>query len=257
LKVPFRVRLALVATSGRRTACGALLGAVLAHATSAQESLAPRTAAEPAAVHGIYNWIHSTADAERAFAFYHDVLGIELARSPFAGPAPANAAPERIRPLADAAPDPLIWDLTDTQGSRARTAFMRTPNTPFGLELSEFVDIPRGTRHPNPWDPGASVLIFRVRDLDSVVSRLDARGAPAVTLGGKPVSTRTGRSLLVRDPDGYLVQVSQASPSEIAGAQSPDQVVSTSIGLTVADTKTALRFYQGLLRFSVREARYT
>ena len=41
--------------------------------------------AQTAPVHGIYNWIHSTGDAERAFAFYHDVFGIELARSPFAG----------------------------------------------------------------------------------------------------------------------------------------------------------------------------
>ena len=64
---------------------------------------------------------------------------------------------------AEAGSDPLVWDLTNTHGSRFRTVFMRAANTPFGLELSEFFDIPRGERPANPWDPGAS--------------RLDRRGA--------------------------------------------------------------------------------
>jgi hypothetical protein len=57
---------------------------------------APARAASP--VRGIFNWIHGTGNAERAFAFYHDVFGIELARSPFAGGAQAAAPPEPIRP---------------------------------------------------------------------------------------------------------------------------------------------------------------
>ena len=36
-------------------------------------------------VRGLYNWIHGTGDAERSFAFYRDVLGIELARAARAG----------------------------------------------------------------------------------------------------------------------------------------------------------------------------
>jgi hypothetical protein len=30
---------------------------------------------------GLYNWLHTTADAEMSFAFYRDVLGIELSRN--------------------------------------------------------------------------------------------------------------------------------------------------------------------------------
>ena len=70
---------------------GLSLGAAVAP-LSAQTTIAP---AEPTVVHGLYNFVHSTADAERTFAFYHDVLGIELAASPFALNA---AAPEGIRP---------------------------------------------------------------------------------------------------------------------------------------------------------------
>ena len=32
------------------------------------------------------------------------------------------------------------------------------------IELSEFFDIPRSQRPANPWDPGASVVIFSVRE---------------------------------------------------------------------------------------------
>lgn len=224
----------------------------MAYVASARQSTA--APAPPTVVRGIYNWIHSTADSERAFPFYRDVLGIELTRSPFGGPAPANASPERIRPVSDAAPDPLIWDLTDTKGSRFRNVFTRAANTPFGLELSEFLDIPRETRAANPWDPGASMLIFHVRRLDAVMDRAKAAGAPVLTIGGQAVETTAGRAVLVRDPDGYLVKLVQASASEIAAA-TPGDIISTGIGITVADTAAAMRFYQRLLGFDIRETR--
>jgi catechol 2,3-dioxygenase-like lactoylglutathione lyase family enzyme len=145
--------------------------------------------------------------------------------------------------------------LTNTHGARFRTAFMRAANTPFGLELSEFFDIPRNERAASPWDPGASKLIFAVRDLEAISGALQARGAPTVTLGGRPVSTPSGRSILVRDPDGDLVELIQASPTEIASAVSPGAVVRTSIGITVASTTAALAFYRDLLGFAVGETR--
>ena len=232
-------------------AFGCLLAAALAQARASAQTDAASAEAEPTVVHGLYNWVHSTADAERAFAFYHDAFGIELAPSPFI---PNAAAPEGIRPWADVKGDALIWDLTDTKGSRARTVFMRAPNTPFGLELSEFVDIAREERAANPWDPGASRLIFRVRDVARVAAKLAARGAPTVTLGAAPVDTRSGRAVLVRDPDGYLVELRQATAAE-AGRAAPGEIVGTQIGLTVADTARALELYRDLLGFDVRESR--
>jgi catechol 2,3-dioxygenase-like lactoylglutathione lyase family enzyme len=199
----------------------------------------------------MYHFVRTTGDAERAFAFYADVLGIELERSMFAGPAPPGAPPERIRSVAEAGSDPLVWNLTDTHGARFRTAFMRAPNAPFGLELSEFFDIPRNERAAQPWDPGASMLMFDVRDLAMITARLGRIGAPIVTLGGTPVDTRDGRALLVRDPDGSLVLLRQASPAEIAVAAEPGAIVGLSIGITVADLPRALSFYRDLLGFEV------
>jgi predicted enzyme related to lactoylglutathione lyase len=226
----------MLAMSTRRRFLARVGAAAIALATVGLE---PARAASP--VRGIFNWIHGTRDAERAFAFYRDVFGIELARSPFAGR--ASAPPEPIRPAAQAGSDPLVWDLTNTHGSRFRTVFMRAPNTPFGLELSEFFDISRSDRAPNPWDPGASTLIFSVRDLDAVAARLKARGAPVVTLGGAPITTPSGRALLFRDPDGCLIEVRQSD------------AIDTSIGITVTSLARAREFYETLLGFTVTGTR--
>jgi predicted enzyme related to lactoylglutathione lyase len=196
---------------------------------------APARAQSP--VRGLFNWIHGTRDAERAFAFYHEVFGIELARSPFAGG--AADVPEPIRPAAQAGSDPLVWDLTNTHGARFRTVFMRAPGTSFGLELSEFFDIARSDRAPNAWDPGAVTFTINVRDLDAAVARLKSRGAPVVTLGAAPVTTPAGRAILVRDPDGCLIEVRQGGVPE------------TSLNITVASLARAREFYETLLGFAV------
>ncbi len=206
-------------------------------------------------VRGLYNWIHGTGDAERSFSFYRDVFGIELARSPFAGAASASARPEPIRPVSQAGSDPLVWALTNTHGSRFRTVFMRAANTPFGLELSEFFDVPRSERHANPWDPGASKLIFTVRDLNAVVARLVTARAPVVTFGGVPLNTPNGRAILVRDPDGYLVEVRQASPAALSAATTSGDVIETAIWISVAQRDRALAFYETLLGFERRATR--
>jgi catechol 2,3-dioxygenase-like lactoylglutathione lyase family enzyme len=236
----------------RVIALGCLLAVVAVQPRASAQTAATFAEAPPTVVHGLYNWVHSTADAERAFAFYRDVFDIELAPSPFI---PNATVPEGIRPFTDVQGDPVIWDLTDTKGSRSRTVFMRAANTPFGLELSEFVDIPRETRAANPWDPGASRLIFRVRDFGEVVAKLAMRGAPTVTIDAVPVGTRTGRAALVRDPDGYLVEVREVAAAEAARASEPGSIVGTSIGLTVEDTQRSLGLYRDLLGFAVRESR--
>ncbi|MAM70727.1 MAG: hypothetical protein CMP91_06250 [Gammaproteobacteria bacterium] len=210
--------------------------------------------AEPE-VRGIYNWIHSTAHGELTFPYYRDMLDIKLVRSPFAGSPPADAPAPQIRPVSEAVSDPLIWHLTDSEGSRFRNVFMHSANEDFGLELSEFFDIPRNERAVSPYDPGASRIIFHVRDLDEVVSRMQLVNTPVVTLGEQIIDTPLGRSILLRDPDGYLLQLFQASPAAITQANSPEQVIAIDIGLTVADTARSLRFYRDLLGFEVLGSR--
>ncbi|HSH15916.1 MAG TPA: VOC family protein [Verrucomicrobiae bacterium] len=143
-----------------------------------------------------------------------------------------------------------MWDLTNTRGSRFRTVFMESRHLPFGHELSEFFDIAREHRPANPWDTGSSSLVLHVRGFDDVVHRLRAFGAPVVTFGGMPVTTASGRSILVRDPDGYLVQVIEAS-QEDRDAMRGGTVLRAAIRLTVADSDRSLAFYRDLLGFDL------
>ncbi len=46
--------------------------------------LPPVQVARPSAtVTGIFNWIHSTGDLDRGYAFYHEVFGLEMVNPPF------------------------------------------------------------------------------------------------------------------------------------------------------------------------------
>jgi len=196
--------------------------------------VAPTNDGRTAAVTGLFNWIHSTSDVDRGVAFYRRVFGFDLVNSPFAS---TPAAPAPVRPRAEASSDPLIWDLTGTHGSRFRNAFMRLPGAAFGHELSEFVDIDQRSVRANIWDPGATMSIFHVRDVDRVVTAMKEAGAEIITLGGAPVRVGRARAVVARDPDGHLVQAVESATSGAA------------IGLTVADLAATRRFYGDVLGF--------
>ena len=216
--------------------------------------LPPAPAASAAVATGIFNWIHSTADLDRGYAFYHEVFGIEMVNAVF-GAIPGAPPPKTIRKRSEAAADPIIGDLTNTKGARFRNVFMRLPNTPFGLELSEFNDIEARTVQPNLWDPGATTLILEVRDIDAVMAAVRKAGAPIVTSSAAPVNIGTAkapaRSILIRDPDGYLIEIMQATPDSLSHAEGGDTVIGAAIGLSLSDLDKERAFYSGMLGFAI------
>ena len=129
--------------------------------------LPPAQAAPSAAVTGIFNWIHSTADLDRGYAFYHEVFGLEMIE-PAVRRYPRRASSEHHTEAVGS--DCRSGDRrTDKhESARFRNVFMRLPNAPFGLELSEFNDIESRALRPNFWDPGATTLILEVRDINAV-----------------------------------------------------------------------------------------
>jgi len=208
---------------------------VTASAHAPGSGVAPVNDGRTAAVTGLFNWIHSTSDLDRGVAFYRGVFGLDLVSSPFA-PAPATAAaPLRLR--AETSSDPLVWDLTGTHGSRFRNAFMNLAGAPFGHELSEFTGIDQRTVRADIWNPGATMSIFHVRDVDRVVSALKEAGAEIITRGGAPVSVGGVRAVVARDPDGHLVQAVESGASGAA------------IGITVTSLAATRRFYEDVLGF--------
>jgi catechol 2,3-dioxygenase-like lactoylglutathione lyase family enzyme len=193
------------------------------------------TAPSDAPVVGMLNYIHATNDLDRTLAFYHDVFGLNA-------PAP--------RPLLS----PGVPALTNSPGVKLRLSTLHFPNTPFGFELTEFTDVDRKPGQARTTDPGAALIALRVKDLEPVLAAIKKMKAPIITTSGAPVTIVTPngkiRSLLIRDPDGYVIEVVESTPP--ADANAPGNVFGASMGLTVADMESTVKFYNGLLGFNLK-----
>lgn len=83
---------------------------------------------------------------------------------------------------------------------------------------------------PNIRDIGAATLALQVRDIEKVMARVKAAGAPVVTIGGAPVNptgnpNSTLREIVLRDPDGFFVELQQPDPLPSSAASTPGDVI--------------------------------
>ncbi|PVH77213.1 hypothetical protein DL98DRAFT_591462 [Cadophora sp. DSE1049] len=76
-------------------------------------------------------------------------------------------------------------------------------------EYYEYYDPTRVTiAHPAAYS-GIGMTTYAVRDLDMVLKQIRAAGLTVVTRGGSPVVVDGARSIVVRDPSGYLVRLDE------------------------------------------------
>jgi catechol 2,3-dioxygenase-like lactoylglutathione lyase family enzyme len=208
-----------------------LAAIVLASVAFAQTGNAP----SDGPVVGMLNYIHATNDLETTLAFYHDVFGLDA-------PAP--------RPLLS----PGVPALTNSPGVKLRLATLHFPNTVFGFELTEFSNVDRKPGQPRHTDPGAALIALRVKDMEPVLAAVKKMNVPIITTSGGPVTIETPngkiRSMLIRDPDGYVVEVVESKPAE--GVKADGNVFAASMGLTVADMESTKKFYHDLLGFDLK-----
>lgn len=150
----------------------------------------PMPATDVPATSNIYNARSSLAldNMEKAVAFYKDLLGFELRTQP-----------------ADIADSVLV--LEGTIRAKARTAQSMPPGSNNMWVLWEFRDIERTKRAPNPQDPGASAITLQVENLPALLARMKAAGVVVETPGGQPVSVGSSKAVVVRSPDGLLVEL--------------------------------------------------
>jgi catechol 2,3-dioxygenase-like lactoylglutathione lyase family enzyme len=193
------------------------------------------TAPSDAPVVGMLNYIHATNHLETTLAFYHDVFGLEA-------PAP--------RPLLS----PGVPALTNSPGVKLRLSTLHFPNTAFGLELTEFSEVDRKPGQPRHTDPGAALIALRVKDMEPVLAAVKKMNTPIITTSGAPVTIANPngklRAMLIRDPDGYVIEVAESAPPP--SVTSPGNVYGATMGLTVADMDSTIKFYHGLLGFDVK-----
>lgn len=193
----------------------------------------PASSEKPTVI-GILNYVHAVTDLDTTVAFYKDVIGLEFSRPPAAFPNPGV---------------PL---LVNSPGVTLRLAMFKMPGQKYVLELTQFSAADRKAGQPMHTDPGAANLQLRVRDIDTVFAAIKKSGAPIITKSGAPVKigppNSNMRSVMVRDPDGYVVEVIQspAAPDAPVG-----NVHAVAMGLTVTDMAETQKFYHEMLGFDL------
>jgi catechol 2,3-dioxygenase-like lactoylglutathione lyase family enzyme len=124
---------------------------------------------------------------------------------------------------------------------------MRLPGAML-FELTNFKGLERKAARAAYTDPGAASIVLYVRDLDAALANAKKANAPIVTTGGVPVEIATAkgkaRSILLRDPDGFFVQVIQETPAPGAPEGNVHRV---SLAYTMENAESTARFYNGMM----------
>jgi catechol 2,3-dioxygenase-like lactoylglutathione lyase family enzyme len=211
--------------------------------------LSAGTADAPGPAIGVRAIIHSVADLDKTVAFYRDGLGLQTVGM---DGKPVTAMP---------APQPLNEDMskfTDTHGAKFRNAMFRIPGMTLDLELTEFSGTSVKKAVPHMQDPGAATLVLTVRDVDAALAGVKKNGGSVISKGGEPMKvggeTSQSRSVFVRDPDGFMLELAGMKPTPKTTAPENSNVVGGRIGVSIKDTDQTMKFFHDVLGFETKPA---
>jgi catechol 2,3-dioxygenase-like lactoylglutathione lyase family enzyme len=176
---------------------------------------------------GLSHAIHAVEDLDTTLAFYREVFNL-------------NGTPNDF-------PNPAVPQLTNAPGVTLRLSMMRLPGA-MQFELTHFKGLERKPARAAYTDPGAASIVLYVRDLDAAVANAKKANAPIVTTGGAPVEITTAKgkahSILLRDPDGFFVQVVQETPAPGAPEGNVHRI---SLAYTMESAEATAKFYNGMM----------
>jgi len=189
----------------------------------------------------LQNLAHAVESLDKTVPFYRDVIGLTVN-----GRDPLAAQPQAL--------DEDMSKFTGTTGAKFRAATFRIPNAPFGFELTEFTGTTRKNYQPNLQDPGAATLSLQIRDMDQMLAKIKAAHAVIVTAGGAPVNPSGSassklREILIRDPDGFFVQLVQPDPLP-ASATNAGDILGGAVNLSIDDSARTVKFLSEAIGFS-------
>ena len=225
----------------------AIVCALLGSAGAVAQQTPPVVAPDGSLVQKVWHLGRVTGDLHRIVDFYHDVLGLDLrgVRSPipFYSVAAIN---EFVNAPAHAEFRAAFMPI---QGTSAAA----TPQEQIYLEAFEYRNIDRRQVLPPLTSAGASSLRILVRDLDAVLAKAKAAGASIVSAGAQPhaVPTPAGlpgtaRAIVLRDPDGYPVEIMETVPPPPTPAAAGSAVLGAHMTVVVTDLAASAAFYQRL-----------
>jgi catechol 2,3-dioxygenase-like lactoylglutathione lyase family enzyme len=210
---------------------------------------APQPAAQATApvsdlVVGSRNFSPIVRDIEKTLSFYRDVIGLTV--------------PPNIPMWGN---DPALLAFLGVPGAQLRVATPRIPGSAMAIEIVEFKDIDRKPAQVRMQDPGAARLILFVRNIDVVFARAQQAGVPVVTTGGLPVmiagANGKGRAVVLKDPDGFFIELVQADPLPDTTAPAESNVIGSRFGLTIADTDQLMKVYRDVLGFQLEASDFS
>ena len=185
------------------------------------------TAQSSSPTKALSHFIHAVDDLDTTLAFYNNVFGLKGNPSDF--------------------PNPAVPLLTNAPGVTLRLSMLALPGG-MRLELTHFKGLERKPAQAKYTDPGAASAVFYVRDIDGALANAKKANAPIVTTGGAPVEIATAkgkaRSVILRDPDGFFLQLIQETPA--AGAPEGN-VHRVSLAYTMENADATRAFYTGKL----------
>ena len=193
-------------------------------------------------------------DTQNIIHFYSDLIGLGLV-----GPRDATRRFMVSHALAEFAE--LGEGDQNAYDSVSRVALLPIPGTAgaaggtdMTIEAIEIKGIKSGKYNPPLSDPGASYLKLIVRDLDKTLATLKDERVPVITVGGNPVELAswpglTGkiRTVFVRDPDGYPVQLIELTPAPESTAAANSKVLGARVAIVVDNLEETCRMYQSLV----------
>src|SRR5262249_62150151 len=103
-----------------------------------------------------------TPNVDRWVDFYRDFIGFA---------APANAIGRQYAPVTAGLADMYI-----APGAQMRNTTLMIPGSDLRLEMLDFKNVDVNPQHPHLQDPGATLIIFKVRDVDTVAVRAAQNG---------------------------------------------------------------------------------
>jgi catechol 2,3-dioxygenase-like lactoylglutathione lyase family enzyme len=209
-----------IATIHRLIPIAAAMALIASAQTESPDQNKPR-------IRSLSHAIHAVDDLDTTLAFYRDVFGL-------------NGTPRDF-------PNPAVPLLTNAPGVTLRLSMLQLPGKMM-FELTHFKGLERKPARAAYTDPGAGSIVFHVRDIDTVVANAKKANATIVTTGGASVEIATAkgnaRSIMLRDPDGFFVQVVQETPA--AGAPEGN-VHRVSLAYTMESAESTAKFYNGML----------
>jgi len=190
-------------------------------------AMAPAQAQPAGHIQSLSHAIHAVNDLDTTLAFYRDVFDLRGNPQDF--------------------PNPAVPLLTNAPGVTLRMSMLALPGK-MRFELTNFKGVERKPAQAKYTDPGAGSIVFHVRDIDTALTNARKANAPVVTTGGVPVEITTAggkaRSVIIRDPDGFFVQLIQ----DAAAAGEPEgNVHRVSLAYTMESAESTSKFYTGMM----------